>query len=689
VSFLAPLFLAGAAAIALPLLFHLIRRSSREKIVFSSLMFLDPSPPRITKRSRLEHILLLLLRCAVLCLLALAFARPFLQKPMAAAALNDQTARVAILIDTSASMRRENLWTQAKERTIKAARALKPTDAFAVYTFDQQLRTLLSFEEAANVPVGDRGPVIEARLAGLNPTWGGTHLGSTLIQATEHLLEQLNRDSKEQGNTSLRLVVVSDLQAGAKLDGLQGFEWPKQMEVQFEIVQANEPSNAGLQVLDDTRNAFAAATNSPVRLRVNNSTRSRTEQFEVQWRRGGIEPLGEKASVYVPAGQSRILTAPAKPENATVLTLTGDKVDFDNMAYSVQPKRNEIVVGYFGPESAGDPQQMRYYLHRAFEQTNLATRVLAFSNNIPAEAQNFALLVLGANPNGQVIDLAKSLLRSGRTVLLPLRDAAGANVISSLTGLLVPAKDVQTGNHGLFGRINFQHPLFAPFSDARFSDFTKIHFWRFRALDLTSLTNANVIAAFDSGEPLLTEIPIEQGRLLTLASTWMPADSQFALSSKFIPLLFGILEQSAALRAGSHQYVVGEAVPLPANIKEVLPPNAEKKTLPSGAQRFSETSTPGLYTAGDFEFAVNLDPAESRIAALTSEELQSLGIPLTRTADLAAQKKLEDRRRHLLATETEARQKMWRNLLIGALLLIFIESWLSGRISRRPSPAAA
>src|SRR6266542_657688 len=35
-SFLAPLFLLGAAALALPVLFHLIRRTSREKITFSS-----------------------------------------------------------------------------------------------------------------------------------------------------------------------------------------------------------------------------------------------------------------------------------------------------------------------------------------------------------------------------------------------------------------------------------------------------------------------------------------------------------------------------------------------------------------------------------------------------------------------------------------------------------------------------
>jgi hypothetical protein len=688
VSFLAPLFLAGAAAIALPLLFHLIRRSSREKVVFSSLMFLDPSPPRITKRSRLEHILLLLLRCAVVCLLALAFARPFLQKPMAAAPSTDQAARVAILIDASASMRRENLWPQAKDRAIKAIRSLNPADAFAVYAFDQQLRTIVSFAEAGKLLPSDRVATLEARLNGLNPTWSGTHLGNIMIQATEHLLEELNRDSKEQGNTSLRLIVVSDLQSGAKLDGLQGFEWPKQMQVQFESLQAGETSNAGLQVLDETRNAFAATTNTPVRLRVNNSARSKAEQFDIQWRRGGIEPLGEKVTAYVPAGQSRILAAPPKPEGATVLTLTGDKVDFDNQAHSAQPKRSEIVVGYYGNESPGDPQQMRYYLHRAFEQTNLATRVLAISNNVPPEAQNIALLVLGATPNADVVELAKSLLRTGRTILLPLRDPSGANVISSFTGLLTPAQEVPPNNYGLFGKINFQHPLFAPFSDARFSDFTKIHFWRFRGLDLTSLTNANVIAAFDSGQPLLTEIPLEKGRLLVLSSTWTPPDSQLALSSKFIPLLFGILEQSASLRGATHHYLVGDSVLLPPTAKEVLLPNGERKSVSEGAARFTDTGLPGVYTAGDFRFAVNLDPAESRIAPLTFEELQSLGIPLTRTTDAAAQKKLEERRRHLLATETEAQQKMWRNFLLAALVLVVIECWLAGRISRRPLTTA-
>ena len=50
-SVLAPLYLLGALGISLPILFHLIRRRPKGEIEFSSLMFLDPTPPRLTRSS--------------------------------------------------------------------------------------------------------------------------------------------------------------------------------------------------------------------------------------------------------------------------------------------------------------------------------------------------------------------------------------------------------------------------------------------------------------------------------------------------------------------------------------------------------------------------------------------------------------------------------------------------------------
>src|SRR5262249_14061873 len=74
-SFLTPLYALGVLAVAAPVVFHLIRRSPRGEVPFGSLMFLSPTPPRLTRRSRLDQVVLLLLRAAALCLLALAFTR--------------------------------------------------------------------------------------------------------------------------------------------------------------------------------------------------------------------------------------------------------------------------------------------------------------------------------------------------------------------------------------------------------------------------------------------------------------------------------------------------------------------------------------------------------------------------------------------------------------------------------------
>ncbi|HEY1489823.1 MAG TPA: BatA domain-containing protein, partial [Verrucomicrobiae bacterium] len=113
-NFLAPWFLLGGLAIAGPVIFHLIRRAARERMPFSSLMFLRPTAPKVTKRRKLEHFWLLLLRCLALLLLATGFARPFLVKDIALPATPSEGRQVVVLIDTSASMRREGLWNKAR-----------------------------------------------------------------------------------------------------------------------------------------------------------------------------------------------------------------------------------------------------------------------------------------------------------------------------------------------------------------------------------------------------------------------------------------------------------------------------------------------------------------------------------------------------------------------------------------------
>ena len=72
--FLSPWMLIGLAALALPIIIHLLQRQRVVQIPFSTLRFLKLVQSKTARRSRVENLLLLLLRCLVFALLILAAA---------------------------------------------------------------------------------------------------------------------------------------------------------------------------------------------------------------------------------------------------------------------------------------------------------------------------------------------------------------------------------------------------------------------------------------------------------------------------------------------------------------------------------------------------------------------------------------------------------------------------------------
>src|SRR5215213_6176164 len=209
-TFFAPLYIAGALAIALPIVFHLIRRAPQGRQDFSSLMFLTASPPRLTRRSRLNNIVLLLLRAVALALLAFAFARPFLKSGADTASTQAPGRRIALLIDTSASMRRADLWQQATRQAGEVIKDLSPRDEVALLLFDRQVRPAMTFAEWNELDPSRRTAVLKGRLAEAQPTWAATKLGDALATAADMLTED---ESKAAVTGVVRqLVLISDMQ---------------------------------------------------------------------------------------------------------------------------------------------------------------------------------------------------------------------------------------------------------------------------------------------------------------------------------------------------------------------------------------------------------------------------------------------------------------------------------------------
>ena len=65
-SFLSPLFFVGLAALAVPILVHLIQRERKDLVPFPSLMFLQRIPYQSVERRRIQHWALLLMRAAAM-----------------------------------------------------------------------------------------------------------------------------------------------------------------------------------------------------------------------------------------------------------------------------------------------------------------------------------------------------------------------------------------------------------------------------------------------------------------------------------------------------------------------------------------------------------------------------------------------------------------------------------------------
>ena len=96
-AFLNPLFLFGLLAAGIPLIIHLWNRRRVVTIDFSSLMFLMAAHRENARRFQLRQLLILLLRMAIVALIALALARPFLTLGLPVASVRAKTDLVIVL----------------------------------------------------------------------------------------------------------------------------------------------------------------------------------------------------------------------------------------------------------------------------------------------------------------------------------------------------------------------------------------------------------------------------------------------------------------------------------------------------------------------------------------------------------------------------------------------------------------
>jgi hypothetical protein len=112
--FFAPWFLAGLAAVSVPVFIHLLRRHTTTPRPVSSLMFFERGTQSSTRHRRLRYLLLFALRALLVVLLALAFANPFVRRSSVSASEK----LLVIAIDDSFSMRAGTRLADAKRAAL-------------------------------------------------------------------------------------------------------------------------------------------------------------------------------------------------------------------------------------------------------------------------------------------------------------------------------------------------------------------------------------------------------------------------------------------------------------------------------------------------------------------------------------------------------------------------------------------
>ncbi len=352
---LAPLYALAALAIVGPIIFHLIKRQPQGQMPFGSLMFLSPSPPKLTRRSRLDNILLLLLRAAALGAIAFAFARPyFRQTSFLNSSLSSRN--IVLLLDTSASMQRPDVWEQALETLRELSGAMSPEDRLALYTVDATLKPIvpLDFE----TPVNPESTIqsVQAALPALKPSWQK----SDLAQGLQSLADMFNAAAiagKVEAGTENQIVLVSDLHEGSGLDALQGFPWPAsvQLDVRQILPQALGNARASLMLPDaDDGDDAQQEAEQAIRIRIENNPDAPQQAFELGWVDAANARQASVTTVQVPAGQTRVVPLGPRPAGATHIELFGDTWPADNRVYVPTAKAVRQVIGFVGPSDVAD-----------------------------------------------------------------------------------------------------------------------------------------------------------------------------------------------------------------------------------------------------------------------------------------------------------------------------------------------
>jgi hypothetical protein len=629
--FLAPAFLAGLLAIAIPVWLHRVARANPTHHPFASLMLLESTETQRTARRTLRYWLLLAVRIALLLALVFAFAGPLISS-RAVPSMNPDARLHAIVLDASLSMQYADRWTRAIEEAQRVAQAAKSGDQVMLAVGGRQMRVIEGATDAANI-----GP-LRAQLQQLKPEIGRLDYGLMMTTANGWL-----------GTRRLPVImhVITDLQQSASPLRFADLEPPAGVQVELHDLGKGDSANTYIKGVTLTA-ADAGTLTVGIEARAPQA-QTREVVVSIDGAEVGRKRVELKAStqVVLPEGEGSpptVLLPPQEPvEPASV---AHEKLTFSDLKLTAGAHRIDVALQ---PQDAL-PQDDRFYavVEHADPRVLLISRpnntddtayVAAAVGSLTAPrlrveqhtAQAIEDRTLGGYSTVMVTDVAAlssiaaakiaDYVTAGGTLLVTLGPGAAAHADGLLEGLLI--RDVQKQPTRV-GHVDSSHPALR-----NAEGWQEIRF--FQHLQVQPADGDKVLIALLDGEPLLLERAVGAGRMLVLTSPLDREWNDFATHPLFVRFMGEAARylSGAGVAAASSQ--VGSTVMTgltAASGGQIFDPQGQRvlnlnETV--SADRLVPDRT-GFYEirsgAGARWIAVNVDTRESDLTPMPSQAVQ-------------------------------------------------------------------
>lgn len=712
-TFLNAILLAGAAALLIPLIIHLLNKRRVHTVRWGAMHLLHEVLRQRKRRLQIEQWLLLLTRIAIPVVLALCLARPVLSALRQIPGFGKTSA--AILLDDSFSMRAPGESGAPADRARQAIQRIldnlpRGSDAQVILAGGAP-RTVLDQSTTAL-------DLIPGRLADL-PSLSGPVNPNELFQTAAAALQKAPNAARE-------IVLISDFQVsdwkpvseGASLPALQslGGQQPKP---QITFFRTASDLGENLSIASAEVSALVAAETQPIglRVRVQNHGKRPWQDVAVHLEADGSRLRTARVSVP-PDGEASLSFNHAFEkvgDHSLAVRIEGDSFVEDNAFHSVIQVRNQLNALLVDGDPANKPLSgATDFIELALTPHQSASASLKdLIRTTKIDARRFreddlrgkdVVVVANAERLNRINDLDRFVKEGGGLIVFagPKSDVEWYN------------RDFFRNGQGLFpcpikgyGRVEdsenparillqrFTHPATVYFNEprgGRLQDAEFRHWLNFAPAGPA----AKALFSLDRGVPLVVEKSHGRGKVIAVATTANAEWSNLPMQPFFVPLAQRLVAYLATQGTAPAWQLVG--TPLRIHLRKDLAglefalddstgARQELKARPEGEGAVVESQPithPGIVQLSPINatgvqprrFAFNVNPAESNLMALTSEQVRTLadrlGVGFVESID--AFEKLDRSRRHGV--------EVWQPFLMALLALLFFEVLLQQRIAR-------